>query len=108
MMASLRLHVTWTIAALRRFYYLVFHGISINIDGTMLPNLGKGKYVSVYRKGNYVDIVNEADSDFIRMIPYQPNHGYMIEHWHNNRLTSRTHLDYKTLVRISEGFVEGI
>jgi hypothetical protein len=107
-MISLKTILAWKISAIRRFYYRVVHKIHANVDGTMLPNIGKGKYVSIYRKGDYIDIVNESDGNFIRMIPYQPNHGYMVEFWRNNRLASRTHLDYQSLVKIAEGYVEGI
>lgn len=49
-------------------------------DGTMVPNTGKGKYVSVYTKGQIIQIIDEENShDEIRIIPYQPNHGVMIE-----------------------------
>ncbi len=93
---------------LRRFFYKLIYNIKIDVDHSLLPNVGKGKYVSIYRKGDYIDVVDESSGDFIRMIPYQPNHGYMVERWKNNRITSRTHLAYEDLIRIADGFVEGL
>lgn len=67
------------------------------MDQPMLPHLGKGKYVSVYRRGDYVDLVDEKSGNFVRMVPYQPNHGYMVEVWRSNKCISRRHLSYEEL-----------
>ncbi len=70
---------------LRRKYYEVFYGYKYGFGGTMLPQLGKGKFVSVFRKGNYLEIQNHVINakrlrkGMIRLIPYQPNHGVMVE-----------------------------
>jgi len=62
----------------------------------MFPNLGKGKYVSVFRKGDFLDIIDESSKDFIRLIPYQPNHGIMVEYHKANSAESsqRLHMDF--------------
>ena len=60
----------------------------------MLPQLGKGKFVSVYRKGSYIDIVDEKTQNIMRLIPCQRNHGIMIEEIVNGKLCARMHMDY--------------
>jgi hypothetical protein len=82
---------------LKRLWYKLVYGVRIGLEHSMLPALGKGKYVSVYRKGNYIDIVNESTHEFIRIIPYQPNHGLMVEKWENGRSKSRNILGYEQL-----------
>ena len=44
---------------IRIFFYKNIYDIEIKWDCSMLPQLGKGKFVSVYRKGSYIDIVDE-------------------------------------------------
>ena len=84
---------------LKKLWYKVIYGIKIGLDYSMLPCLGKGKYVSIYQKGAYTDIVSESTKDFIRLIPYQPNHGLMVEKWESGKLRSRNILDYEQLVK---------
>ena len=71
----------------------------------MLPKLGKGKYVDVVRKGEIIEI-NYHDKGrtggsgkIIRLIPYQPNHGVMIETWVNGKCTGRTCDDFRSLFK---------
>jgi hypothetical protein len=65
---------------IRRQYYKLL-GIEVSPSkGSMLPYLGKGKYVSVYRKGCMIVVFDEKTKETFRIIPYQPNHGVMIEH----------------------------
>lgn len=89
----------WIYHAIRRFYYRIFHGIYCSgVGGSLLPELGKGKYISVYRKHNFIDIKNERnDGDLVRVVPYQPNHGFMVEFWRDGKLCGRSHLDYQML-----------
>ena len=72
--------------------------------GTLLPHTGKGKYVSVYTKGKIIQIVNEKGNENlgcfyneIRIIPYQPNHGIMVETLKDGKLVSRNLLDIRQL-----------
>jgi len=72
--------------AIRRWWYRIRHGIVVSLEGSMLPSLGKGKYVSVFRKGDYIEIHSHDEwgtqgqsPGVIRLIPYQPNHGVMVE-----------------------------
>ena len=71
-------------------------------DDSMLPDLGKGKFVSVEQKGAYIDITSHCDypqvsKGMIRLIPYQPNHGVMVEfHDERGKIRWRTHCDYRT------------
>ena len=81
----------WFSQKIRRFYYDKVHGIKIGIDDSMLPKLGKGKYISVYRKGDYIEIVSEVSGEKIRLIPYQPNHGVMVEHVYRDGTTGARH-----------------
>lgn len=95
---SLRKHwKSWFLSDISRFWYKLKYKIEFGFNGSMLPKTGKGKFVSVYRKGDYIDIINEKDSNFIRLIPYKPNHGIMVEKWVNNKLKSRNLLCYEQL-----------
>jgi len=61
-------------------YYFARYRIRVRGGGTMLPHYGKGKYVSVYDAGGIIRIVSETDPGHeVRIIPYQPNHGVMVE-----------------------------
>lgn len=84
---------------IRKFYYKIRHNIDISLDGTILPLLGKGKFISVYRKRDITEIRQENSSNYIRLIPYQPNHGVMVEYWVNNKLKSRTSLSYDFFIK---------
>ena len=84
----------WMVQDFKRLYYKIFHKWNIGIEkGTMIPKTGKGKYVSVYRKGDVIQIVDEEGIyDEIRIIPYQPNHGVMIERLKDGKVKERHHL----------------
>lgn len=96
---TLRFQVHWKWCATLRWWYRVRHGIVVGIDGSMLPNLGCGKYVDVFRKGNYIvmhDHCRAEEPYTIRLIPYQPNHGVMVEYVRaDGRVGWRTHMDAK-------------
>lgn len=85
----------------RYWYYRTFFNFKMGgFDGTMMPQTGKGDYVSVYMKGKIIQIVQEKrDMELsgkykneIRIIPCQYNHGVMVEsinpdgtiHWRNH------------------------
>ena len=83
--------------AMRRWWSRVRFGIPIGLNGSMLPSLGKGKYVDVFRRGNCIEI-HDHHSDSkpftIRLIPYQPNHGVMVEYINDKgNVGWRTHCD---------------
>jgi hypothetical protein len=64
----------------------------------MMAQTGRGQFVDVIRRGPYVEITEHASGDMIRVIPYQPNHGFMVElHTADGRMPWRTHLDFKAL-----------
>jgi len=93
----LRKDISWSgiKRRLKRVYYKLRFDIEIGCTGkSMLPDLGRGKYVSVYRKGDYIDIIEESSKNFVRLIPYQPNHGIMIEKWQGSNMCWRYHLGY--------------
>lgn len=92
-------YISQKIRKLKRFYYEFFYGFDMNYrSGTMLPKTGKGKYVSVYRKGDIIQIIDErSENNEIRIIPFQPNHGVMIESLKNGKLITRNHLDIEKL-----------
>ncbi len=72
-------------------------------SSTMAPKLGRGKYVSVIQRGPFTDIRDERTGELIRLIPYQPNHGIMVEFWPNpDRLEWRTHADFEILKAIQK------
>lgn len=92
---------------LRNWYYrlrnwmLSFHGLPVgNFDGSHPPRFGKGKYVSVFQHGPYIDIKDEVQGEIIRIIPYQPNHGVFVEIWKDNKLCGRGIADIMTLKAI--------
>ena len=68
------------------------------IAGTLLPQTGKGKYVSVYSKGEIIQIKHETgyehlEFDEIRIIPCQRNHGVMVERFSKGKMRDRSLLD---------------
>jgi hypothetical protein len=90
---------SWLKQDLKRFYYSKINKFNMDgYNGTLLPITGKGKYVSVYTKGQIIQIKGEIENselkfDEIRIIPYQPNHGVMIERLTNGVLMDRQNLD---------------
>ena len=86
---------------LRNWYYrlrnwrLSFYGLPVGgFDGSHPHHLGKGKYVSVFQHGPYIDIEDEVHKgEIVRIIPYQPNHGVFVEIWKDNKLCGRYILD---------------
>jgi len=82
---------------LKKLWLKIKYNIFIDIDSSMFAKLGKGKFVSVFRKGDYLDIVDESSKDFVRLIPYQPNHGVMVEYHKKDSVNSsqRLHMDFK-------------
>lgn len=58
------------------FLYKKLYNIEMKgFHGSMRPSTGKGKYVSVYRKRDIIEIINEKKDEMVRIIPYEPNHG---------------------------------
>jgi hypothetical protein len=72
------------------------YGVQEGYDG-MLAEFGRGEFVSVLRRGPYIDIVShENPPGTIRLIPYQPNHGVMVEaRDEDGKIFWRTHMDYR-------------
>ncbi len=91
---------------IQKAFYRLVYGISVGGGGTHFPKTGKGKYVSVYKKGVYTDIVDEGDGHIYRLIPYQPNHGVFIEVLNNkNKVIARRHFsttEMKKYMRLAE------
>jgi hypothetical protein len=86
-----RLRFKWW--AVKRWYYSLRHGLPVGGCGSMLPQLGRGEFVSVRQHGPYLDMRDERTGDLIRLVPYQPNHGVMIELWVDGRMRWRSHCD---------------
>lgn len=94
-MATVRRKLRRTRWAATRLWYRRRYGVKIGLgNGTMMPQLGKGKYVSVRRRGALLDITDERTGEMIRLIPYQPNHGVMVEFWRAGNSSWRTHCDF--------------
>lgn len=92
------------VEAVRTWWYKTFYGVTVgSFEGSMFPVLGKGKFVSVLRNGPYIEITSHVEypdvkKGMIRIIPYQPNHGFMIEFIDSDGIvSSRTHCDYRQL-----------
>jgi len=81
----------WFIRDITIAYYNIRYGMKLGGNFTCIPTLGKGKYVSVYRSGDIVDVVSETKDEMFRWIPYQENHGFMVEHWIDGKMNSRLH-----------------
>lgn len=100
-MISWKLRLRWQWYALKRWWYKTRWGINMEpFSGSMLPDFGKGKFVSVYKKGGIIDVVGEYKDyagHMIRLIPYQPNHGLMIEVWVDGHMRCRHHCDINML-----------
>ena len=94
---------SWLKRDYKKMFYRLLYGWKMGLsDGTMIPNTGKGNFVSVYRKGDIIQIKHEKGYEFlkydeIRIIPFMPNHGVMIERWKNGKFCDRNHLDIKQL-----------
>ena len=92
----------------RVWWYRTRYGIPVNMfgNGSMLPSLGTGKFVSVKRKGDYIDIIRHQTAvanvpiGTIRLIPCDFNHGLMVEWWDGDgNMHGRTHLSYDHLYK---------
>lgn len=92
---------SWLKQDYKKLFYKVLYGWNMNaFGGTMIPTTGKGKYVSVYRKGDIIQIKHESgyehlEYDEIRIIPCKENHGVMVESLKNGKVIIRNHLDIK-------------
>lgn len=85
---------SWFKQDISRMYYKYVHHFNVDLwNGTMMPDCGKGKFVSVYVKGEIIEIIDETKKyDTIRIIPYQPNHGVMIERIKDGKMIGRNRL----------------
>jgi hypothetical protein len=89
---------SWLKQDYKRLFYKYVYGWKVGIYDTLIPQTGKGKYVSVYRKGDIIQIIDETgENNEIRIIPYQPNHGVMVEVLKNGKVNSRSILDIEQL-----------
>lgn len=104
---QLRYH--WFKQDLTKWWYWLIHGIKLGngLDhGSLLPILGKGEFVSVFRHGSIIDVISHKNCNTpkgtIRVIPCQYNHGFMVEYINDKgRLCTRTNLDYDMLYKIA-------
>lgn len=92
-MNMLMIKIKWKINSFRRFWINLRYNIKIGLDASVLPKLGKGKYVSVIRKGDIIDVDEHSLNEKFRFIPYKENHGFMIEYWKDEKLISRICFD---------------
>lgn len=77
-----------------------FHG------NTILPEIKKGKYYSIKRKSSIIEIIDNENGNFIRLIPQESAHGIVIETWHDKKLTSRRGIDFEKLWNYSSDYSE--
>jgi hypothetical protein len=76
----------------------------VDVPPSMLAQLGRGKFVDVVQRGPYTEITEHRTGDMIRMIPFQPNHGFMVElHTADGRVPWRTHLSFDALRKMGIG-----
>ena len=111
-MINLKLRYIWFKQDLQRLYYRVFHNIISKDFNSLLPTLGRGKFVDVIRRGSLIDIISHSDcpdtkQGTIRIIPCQYNHGVMIEFINQQgQMEWRTHMDYRSLYLRGSGAQE--
>ena len=90
---------SWIKSDIKRWYYSKIYGFKMDgMSGTLIPKSGKGKYVSVFSKGEIIQIKHESGYEFleydeIRIIPYQENHGVMVERFKKGDMVDRHLLD---------------
>lgn len=95
---------TWLKNSFKRWLYLNYYKLKMkttNLD-SHLPHTGKGRFYSVYRKGDIIQIINHTDDHSfseLRLIPYQPNHGFFLELYKNDKMFSRTIITIDDLLR---------
>lgn len=90
-----------------KLYYKIFYGIKINSNHTHFSKKGKGEFVSVYRKGDYIDIIEEIKNGLtFRLIPYQPNHGIFIECIKDNKVVARSSFSTKEIKKFLNLYLE--
>ena len=112
-MNNLQLKYHWFKQDLKRLYYKIRYNLYIGFgNGSTLPRCGKGLFVDVIKKGEIIDIVSHNDipnikRGTIRLIPYQPNHGVMVEFINEDgHIQGRTHCDYRKFYEIVNGISE--
>lgn len=91
--------ISWCKSDFKRWYYSKMYLFNMDVYyGTMTPSTGKGKYVSVYSKGEIIQIKHESGYehlkyDEIRIIPCKENHGVMVEQFQNGKRCGRYMMD---------------
>lgn len=82
-----------------RFWHRLRYGV--HTPPSMLAKTGRGKFVDVIQYGPYFELTEHSSGEMIRVIPYQPNHGFMVELHRDGpdgeHVAWRTHLDFKAL-----------
>lgn len=102
--------LTWALFVLMRDskfkYYKIMYGINMGGHrGISVPRCGKGKYYSVYSQGSVIRIVSENDSGKeIILVPYQPNHGVMVNYVKDGKIRSCTSMSFEDFRK--NGFAE--
>jgi len=91
--------IGWFKRDIKKWYYSTVHKFNMSsLNGTMIPTTGKGKFISVYSKGEIIQIKHESgyehlEYDEIRIIPCKENHGVMVERFKNGKMRERNHMD---------------
>jgi hypothetical protein len=98
----------WLKRDLKAFFYSKIYGFNMSgIGFTMTPSTGKGKYVSVYTKGQIIQIKHESgyehlEYDEVRIIPCKENHGVMVERFKAGKFINRHLMD---LVQLNKSII---
>lgn len=93
--------ISWFVRDIKKLYYSKIYGFNMGaFQGTMIPTTGKGKYVSVYSKGQIIQIKHESgykwlEYDEIRLIPCKENHGIFVERFKNGKMIDRSTMDLR-------------
>jgi len=98
--------------AIRRVLRKIVYGTAGGLDDPMIPQLGWGGFVSVYLRRKCFELVNkntgsEAPIGRIRLVPYQPNHGVMVEYYDGEgNMQWRIHCSYDDFYRMGANLGE--
>jgi hypothetical protein len=96
----------------RRWWYKWWHGIDTRKYGVKLPTFGKNEYISMERKGSYIDITipeehHGIQEGRIRLTPYIDLSGFEVEYHYEEgdvtRHTRTTPLRYSDIYMLVSG-----
>lgn len=108
---NMKFWFSWFKKDLGRLFYKL-RGLNVRsgacCGSTMLPDVGKGRFVSVLRKGSIIQIIPEVDySEYnkygeVRLIPVKGHHGIMVEIIKDGKLKCRYTVDIEMFHKLAD------